>query len=184
MRCIQSRWVVSGGGTALRWIALILPFMLAENGAAQAQVIANLATQSPALTTAQRERLKERDRLGEQAAKLRSEGKLAEAIAAAEGMLAIEREVLGDASDDAIGSLELIASIQEQRDDWPAAFSLRRNVLNCELRTLGEDPLEADRCAVGPARPRTPVRHVPRAKAKVGRGGSAKEGVRRPLSGG
>ena len=48
-------------------------------------------------------------------------------------MLAIEREVLGNASDDALGSLELIASIQEQRDDWPAAIAARRNVLKLRI---------------------------------------------------
>ena len=138
MRCIRGWWADRGGRTALRWIGLILPLMLAENTSAQAQRNASTAAQPPALTTAQRERLKERDHLGKQATKLRSEGKLAEAIKAAEGKLAIERQVLGEASDDAIRSMELIASIQEQRDDWPAAVSTRRNVLNLRVRALGE----------------------------------------------
>jgi hypothetical protein len=61
------------------------------------------------LTAQQQERLKERDHLAMQAAQLRSQGKLPEAIEAAEAVLAIERAVLGQTSEDAIGSLELLA---------------------------------------------------------------------------
>jgi hypothetical protein len=50
--------------------------------------------QAPTLSAAQRERLKERDKLGERTKTLRAQGKLPEAIKAAEAMLAIEREVL------------------------------------------------------------------------------------------
>jgi len=49
----------------------------------------------PALSAAQKERLKERDKLSQQAKTLRAHGKRAEAIQTAEAMLAIEREVLG-----------------------------------------------------------------------------------------
>src|SRR6516165_5835050 len=77
------------------------------------------------LTAAQRERLKQRDQFGKQAGNLQAEGKLDEAVKAAEAMLAIEREVLGPGSDDAIGSLELLAGLHLAREDWSAARSAR-----------------------------------------------------------
>src|SRR5262245_11182482 len=63
------------------------------------------------LTAAQQERLKERDRLGEQAQKRAAAGQPAEAIPAAEAMLAIEREVLGGDHDDVVGSLQLLGQL-------------------------------------------------------------------------
>ena len=94
---------------------------------------------APALTDAQKARLVERDRLGEQAQKLQAEGKLAEAIAAAGAMLAIEREVLGEASEDAIGSLELLAGLHEDRDDWSAATTARARVLALRSGSMGDE---------------------------------------------
>ena len=46
--------------------------------------------------------------------------------------------MLGEASDDAIGSLKLIASIQELRGGWAAATSTLRNVLKLCISSLGE----------------------------------------------
>ncbi len=138
MRCNWEWWTNIGRITMLRLAFLILSLLFSANAPGLAQDKASTVPQSPTLTAAQRERLTERDRLGKDATELRSEGKLAEAIAAAERMLAIEREVLGEVSDEVISSLELIASIQEQRDDWPAAISTRRNVLNLQIRALGE----------------------------------------------
>ena len=75
------------------------------------------------MTAAQRrDRLKERDRLGEQARKLQAEGKPDEAIKAAEAMLKIENgEVLGDVNDDVAGSLEWLGQLHKGREDWPGA---------------------------------------------------------------
>ena len=58
----------------LRWIGLLLPLMLAENIPVQGTGNAMIAQQPPAVTIARQERLKERDRLGKEANKLRSEG--------------------------------------------------------------------------------------------------------------
>ncbi len=94
---------------------------------------------SPPLTAQQQERLKERDQLAMLAERLRSQGKLPEAIKAAEAMLGIEREVLGETSEDAIGSLELLAQLHQDREDWAAAKKARKEVLNLRSATLPKD---------------------------------------------
>jgi hypothetical protein len=100
----------------LACLTLVLPAVPRAFGQAPAA-----SKPSPPLTAQQQERLKERDQHALQAAQLRSQGKLPEAIQAAEAMLAIEREVLGEASEDAIGSLELLARLHQDREDWAAA---------------------------------------------------------------
>jgi CHAT domain-containing protein/Tfp pilus assembly protein PilF len=94
---------------------------------------------SPPLTAQHQERLKERDQLEEQAERLRSQGKLPEAIRAAENMLDIAHEVLGDTSEEAIGSLELLGDLHRGREDWAAAREARRKVLDLRSRTLPKD---------------------------------------------
>ena len=95
--------------------------------------------QAPPSTAAQRERLKERDRLGEQAQKLQAAGKLDQAIKAADAKLSIEREVLGTDSDDAIVSLSFLARLHVAREDWAAARSARREALDRLTARLGKD---------------------------------------------
>src|SRR5215470_15370600 len=85
---------------------------------------------TPPLTAAQRERLKQRDQFGKQARELHAMGKLDQAIKAAEAMLQIERDVLGPDSDDALGSLELLAQLHLAREDWAAARAARRETLD------------------------------------------------------
>jgi CHAT domain-containing protein/Tfp pilus assembly protein PilF len=97
------------------------------------------AKPSPPLTPRQQERLKERDQHAREAVQLRSQGKLKEAIHAAEAMRAIERELLGETSEDAMGSLELLARLHQDRDDWAAAREARREVLNLRSKTLPND---------------------------------------------
>ena len=94
---------------------------------------------SPPSTAQQQAQLKERDRLGIQAEQLRSQGKLPEAIQVAEAMLAIEREVLGETSEDAIGSLEVLAQLHQDREDWAAARKARMEVLKLRSATLPKD---------------------------------------------
>ena len=94
---------------------------------------------SPPLTAKQQDRLKERDQLAMQAEQLRSQGKLPEAIKAAEAMLGIEREVLGETSEDAIGSLELLLQLHQDREDWAAARKAGKEVLNLRSATLPKD---------------------------------------------
>jgi hypothetical protein len=105
--------------------------------ASPAWAVADDPPKAPALTDAQKERLRERDRFGKQSQKLQTEGRLPEAIAAAEAMLAIERDVLGETSEDAIGSLERLARLNEARDDWPAVTVGRALVLALRSKSLG-----------------------------------------------
>ena len=65
--------------------------------------------------------LKERNRLWEETQKLRAAGKTAEAIAAAEAMLAIERKVLPENHAGLAGSLGWLATLQVEREDFAAA---------------------------------------------------------------
>jgi CHAT domain-containing protein/Tfp pilus assembly protein PilF len=89
------------------------------------------------LTKEQQEKLKERDRFEKEARQLRAEGKLPEAIAAAEKMQAIERQVFGNVRAEVAGSLELLAELHEAREDFPAACQARQEVLAIHTKRLG-----------------------------------------------
>jgi hypothetical protein len=93
----------------------------------------------PPLTREQQEKLKERDRFEKEALQFRAEGKLSEAIAAAEKMLAIEREVFGRVHAEVAGSLEFLAALHAARDDFPAARTARQEVLAIKRKLLGAD---------------------------------------------
>ena len=138
MTCIRRYWDVCWESRVLLLVALFLPLNVAQNASAQTQANRTSAAQPPTLTAAQRERLTERDRLWDETMKLDSNGKLADALVAAESVLAIERSVLGEKSDDAIDSMELIASIHERRENWPEAIAMRRDVLKLQVGVLGE----------------------------------------------
>ncbi len=73
--------------------------------------------------------LKERDRLRDQAQELRKAGKLAEAIAAAEAMLGIERKILADGHEDLAVSLNFLAGMYLEREDFAAATRSRQEAL-------------------------------------------------------
>ena len=111
------------------------------------------------LNAEQQERLKVRDRYGAQTAKLRREGKQAEAIEAALQMLAIEREVLeqvqgaGQAEAvrvlhaDVAGSLEQLADMYAWRaldplsqsavEDLAAAHTARHELVSIQIQLYG-----------------------------------------------
>jgi tetratricopeptide (TPR) repeat protein len=118
----------------LLYLAVILPGMPRASG----QVPAG-PKPSPPLTAQQQERLKERDKLSDQVKTLRDQGKLPEAIKAAEAILQIEREVLGETSEDVIGSLELLGQLHQDREDWAAAKQFRIRVLELRTNGLGKD---------------------------------------------
>jgi CHAT domain-containing protein/Tfp pilus assembly protein PilF len=82
--------------------------------------------------------LQERDRLGEQSQKLQAAGKLTEAIAAAQTMLAIERELLPADHDDIIGSLDWLAGLHTERADFAAAKATRQEALEILRKPYGE----------------------------------------------
>jgi CHAT domain-containing protein len=81
--------------------------------------------------------LKERDRLSDQAQKLRAAGKTAEAIAAAEKKLAIERKVLPADHEDIVNSLNWLAELRIDQGDWAAAKAARKEVLETLRRRYG-----------------------------------------------
>ena len=89
------------------------------------------------LSKEQQDKLKERDRLDTEARKLRSEGKLPEAIAAAEKMLALERQLFGDVHPKVAGSLQFLAVVHEAREDFAAARKARQEVLAIQTKLLG-----------------------------------------------
>ena len=105
------RWAYRTIIVACLALALALPAVPRVLGQAPAT-----SKPSPSSTAHQQERLKERDRLAMQTVQLRSQGELPEAIRAAEAMLAIEREVLGETSEDAIGSLSC----------WPSCIRIAK----------------------------------------------------------
>jgi CHAT domain-containing protein/tetratricopeptide (TPR) repeat protein len=88
---------------------------------------------SPALSTSDRKKLiAERDAAVDRSQDLRGQGKLAEAIAARQTALEIERRVFGDVSDETAESLDVIGSCQLERDDFAEArktFEQTRDIL-------------------------------------------------------
>ena len=92
----------------------------------------------PETTAEQRQSQEKRNRLEKRAQELRAQGKLDAAVAAVEAMLALDREVLGEAHADVARSLELLAELHEERDNWTAALAARREVLALRTKALGE----------------------------------------------
>ena len=82
--------------------------------------------------------LKERDRLWEETQKLHAAGKTAEATAAAEAMLAIERKVLPEDHDDLAGSLDWLTELHIEREDFAAAKAARQEALELLRKGRGE----------------------------------------------
>jgi len=82
--------------------------------------------------------LKERDRLWQQTRKLRAAGKTAEALAAAEAMLAIERRFAGSDHPVVAESLGWLAELHVEREDFAAAKAARREALDILRKRLGE----------------------------------------------
>jgi tetratricopeptide (TPR) repeat protein len=104
-----------------------LAAVLSENSARAQQETKQAAV--PAVVEQRQERLKERDGYGKETERLRRENKLAEAIAAAEKMLAIERAVFGDIHEDVVGSLQQLAEMHESREEFAAAHKARAEIL-------------------------------------------------------
>jgi CHAT domain-containing protein/tetratricopeptide (TPR) repeat protein len=85
------------------------------------------------------QQIREIRRLSAEAQKLQAAGKLAEAIAAAEKMLAIVRALAGDRADDVVGSLQWLAKLHEQREDFPAAGKRLQEVRDIQTARYGKD---------------------------------------------
>jgi CHAT domain-containing protein/tetratricopeptide (TPR) repeat protein len=106
-------------------------------------LVAGVAGAQPAepksvpLTKEQQERLKERDQFSKDARKLWTAGKWTEAMAVAEKMLAIDREVFGDVHHQVAESLQLLARMHTARDDFPAARRACQEILAIQTKLLG-----------------------------------------------
>lgn len=79
-----------------------------------------------------------RARLREEANALDRAGKLAEAIAAVEKVLAVDRRLFGDVHEDIAVLLEWIAARRETREEFSAARDARREVLAIRANLYGE----------------------------------------------
>src|SRR5262249_27477903 len=90
------------------------------------------------LTAAQQQRLRERDRLYEAATDLSRRGKLAEAIATGEQMLAIERAAYGNYHDEGPASPPFLAELHVFRGDLARAGQARREALAVKAKLYGE----------------------------------------------
>ena len=90
------------------------------------------------LTAEQQARLKEGNHLAAEAKKLYQMGKLAEAVAAWQKKLAIDREVYGDVHEQVAQSVAELARIHELREDFPAARKARKEALAIRVKLHGE----------------------------------------------
>ena len=95
-------------------------------------------SQPPVLSDRQRRSSRSARQVRARGGCARAQGKTAEAIRAAESMLAIEREVLGKTSDDAIRSVKLLAQLHEESEDWAAARQAWTEVLTVWSQKLGK----------------------------------------------
>lgn len=116
--------------------ALVVALLLCRVGLAQTGG-AGLPT-PPQPAGAREQRIKERDIYDAQTARFRAEGKRTEAIAAAEKMLAIEREVFGDVHADVAGSLRLLRELHEACEHWEAARKAGREFLAIQIALHGD----------------------------------------------
>jgi CHAT domain-containing protein/tetratricopeptide (TPR) repeat protein len=85
------------------------------------------------------ELIRERDRLGEEAGRLRSAGKLAEAITRVRRMIEIERLVSGPNHLETANVVEYLADLLEDADDWPGALQARDDAAAMYRTTDGPD---------------------------------------------
>ncbi len=104
----------------------------------QAQPAAETAAFSQQLSDQAKSQLKERDRLRKESQTLGAQGKLADAITAAQATLAIERKVFAADDPDLALSLEWLAQLHLQKNDFPAATAARQEALQIVQKRFGE----------------------------------------------
>jgi CHAT domain-containing protein/tetratricopeptide (TPR) repeat protein len=89
------------------------------------------------LTEEQKARLEERDRLFVEVTKQYQAGKLAEAVAALQKAVAIQRQVFGNRQEELVKALESLAFLQELRGDFGASGKARKEVLAIATKLYG-----------------------------------------------
>jgi len=119
--------------TARHLLPVFLSLLVASLAASRVDVKAEPPTAE------QQARLKERDKLLQDVDSLRRAGKLDEAIAAAQQVLAIERQVFGPVHEKVAQSQDLLAALQEQKEDFAAARQTRKDVLALCEKLYGHD---------------------------------------------
>lgn len=135
----RRRRVIGCGGflthTALMAVCAVTAFGGAPQGAEQRP-----ASKAASLSGTDRKKLMaERDRLSKESNLLEAQGKYAEAIGAAEKLLAIQRQISGDMTDDVAGSLDVIGRCHLARDELAAARKAFTEALSIRLKLHGED---------------------------------------------
>jgi tetratricopeptide (TPR) repeat protein len=103
---------------------------------------ANVATADsprPPLNEEQKQKLKDVNREWGESQKLSREGKLVEAVAAAEKALALARQVFDKRRESLVPLLEYLAQLQERREEWAAARRARQEVLAVRQQVDGTD---------------------------------------------
>jgi tetratricopeptide (TPR) repeat protein/CHAT domain-containing protein len=98
------------------------------------RIVADEPNTKPPLTAAQQARLKEGNLYALAAINFLKAGKHAEAVAALERKIAIERDVFGNKHDDVADSLAQQADIHEQREDFTTARKMRDEVLEIRIQ--------------------------------------------------
>src|SRR5262245_19406648 len=88
---------------------------------------------------AQRQQLKERDRLVKEVERLRQAGQFADAIPAAEKVLAIEREVFGNVHEAVLGSVDRLGSLRLLTNDFAGGRAMRQEALVLCTKLRGPD---------------------------------------------
>ncbi|MSQ97650.1 MAG: tetratricopeptide repeat protein [Gemmataceae bacterium] len=116
---------------SLRFLVVALMLMLGSSRPGFAQPPAKV------LTAEQKEKLKERDAFWKQSLQFSSEGKLPEAIAAADRALAIERVVHGPEHREVVVTLKHRGNLHERAEDFAAAEKDRREVLRLQTKQFG-----------------------------------------------
>jgi tetratricopeptide (TPR) repeat protein/CHAT domain-containing protein len=91
------------------------------------------------LTKEQQEKLKERDRLLQEANRLAGGDRVDEANALAEKALALTREVRGEQHPEALNLCQALAQNYEQQANFPAAKKYRQEILAVQTRLHGKD---------------------------------------------
>ena len=80
---------------------------------------------------------KDREALVQRVASLRRAGRLTEAVAAAQQVVALTREALGETHPQVGGALQQLAALQSETEDWAAAQVTWQEVIQLGTRLFG-----------------------------------------------
>ena len=121
----------------LRQVVDIKKATLGENHPAYVASRASLETLRQSIP--EQAKLKQREEFSQQMMELRKQGKLTEALAAAEKMLAVELQLPGDKYDQGLATRIVIAQLHEERGDFVSARKTREELLAIRSKAGGAD---------------------------------------------